>query len=500
MNQLTTSVEIYRLKAHSRETTGALLLAVISAVAAYLVFEYPPGWYALLFCAVLGFVLVTWYRPVAGVTAILGITLLTEQVNFADFVPFTRELQLYDNLSNITPFSGVLANALELLLVTVVVTVLVRVVIRRERRWKPNPLIGPILAFSGALIMWLVLGMMRGGEANIALWELRALMYFCMLAVLVPQIIENRSDVQLIMWTAILVIAFKAFQGLYNYAIVLRGDLAGVQAITGHEDALFFAFILVMLAGLVAYRASKGKLAVLAVSAPVIGFTFVATDRRVAYVALVIGMALFAAMLLTDKTKRKLVAVVGIPVAIAIVLVLAVGWNSDGAIGRPARALKSITNPSSTEDKQSNQYRKVEEFNLIVTIKQSPFVGIGFGRPYQMAGKLDKITFTLASFIPHNEIFWLWAKMGTIGFAVFWSMIGFVVAYSVAAFRTLKDPYYRVLAAAIGALVAMQTIVSYADLQLTFARNMVLLGVMVGVLARLSQLDDPVREVRRAFR
>jgi hypothetical protein len=29
---------------------------------------------------------------------------------------------------------------------------------------------------------------------------------------------------------------------------------------------------------------------------------------------------------------------------------------------------------------------------------------------------------------------------------------------------------------------------------------MVLLGVMVGVLARLAQLDDPRQEVRRAFR
>jgi hypothetical protein len=498
MNQLTQSVEIYRLRAHSRETAGALVLTAMSAVAAYLVFEYPPGWYALLFCGVVAFVIVTWYRPVAGIAVILGITLLTEQVNFADFVPFTRELQLYDNLSNITPFSGVLANSLELMLVAVLVTVLVRVVVKRERGWKHNPLVGPVLAFACALVVWLVLGMMRGGETNIALWELRALTYYCLLALLVPQLIENRSDVELLMWTAIAFITFKAFQGLYNYAVVLKGDLSGVQAITGHEDALFFAFVLILLAGLAAYQASKGKLALLLLAAPVIGFTFVATDRRVAYVALALGLMIFAAMLLSDKSKRKLVAVVGIPILIAMVLVLAAGWNSAGAIGRPARAIKSITSPSSTEDIQSNQYRKVEEFNLIVTIKQSPFIGIGFGRPYQMAGKLDKITFTLASFIPHNEIFWLWAKMGTIGFAVFWSMVAFIVAYSVAAFRTLKDPYYRAIVAAVAALVAMQMIVSYADLQLTFARNMVLLGVMVGVLSRLVDLDEASPAVRHA--
>jgi len=501
MNQLSTSVEIYRLKAHSRQIAGALVLAAISMVAAYLVFAYPPGVFAFLYCAVLAFVIVTWYRPIAGVAMVLGLTLVIEQVNFTpEFVPFTRGLPLYDNLSNITPFGPLVASALELMLVTVVATVLVRIVIRRERTWRPNPLMWPIIAFSAALVMWLALGMLRGGSATVALWELRALAYFCLLAILVPQILQNRSDVQLVMWTAVLAITFKAFQGFYNYAVILKGDLSGVQAITGHEDALFFGVLIVMLLGLAAYRASKGKLALLLLSAPIIGFTFVATDRRAAYVALALGIVVLAVMLLTDKSKRSLVAAVGIPLLITTVLVLGAGWNSEGAIGKPARAIKSITNPASTEDKQSNQYRKVEEFNLIMTIKQSPLVGIGFGRPYQMAGKLDKIDFSLAAYIPHNEIFWLWAKMGTIGFAVFWAMGGFILAYAVSVFRTMRDPYYKIIAATVGALVVMQMTVSYADLQLTFPRNMVLLGVMVGVLARLAQLDDPGQGVRRAYR
>jgi O-antigen ligase len=302
------------------------------------------------------------------------------------------------------------------------------------------------------------------------------------------------------MWTTVLVITFKAFQGLYNYLFILEGDLSEVQAVTGHEDALFFGFMLVFLCGLAAYGASKGKLALLAISAPVIGFTFVATDRRAAYVALALGVFVLAVMLLTDKSKRKLVAVIGIPLLLATLLVVGAGWNSDGAIGRPARAIKSITAPASNEDVKSNEYRRVEAFNLIITIKQSPLVGIGFGRPYQMAGKLDEIGFSLQSFIPHNEIFWLWAKMGTIGFAVFWAMVGSIVAYAVTAFRTVRDPYYKAVVAAIAALVVMQMVVSYVDLQLTFARNMVLLGVMVGVLARLVQLDQPRRVVNRALR
>lgn len=500
MNQLATSVEIYRLKAHSREIAGIIVLAAISAVAAYLVFAYPPGLFAVLYCAVLAFVIVTWYRPISGVAVILGLTLIVEQVNFADFVPFTRELPLYDNLSNITPFGPLVANALELMLVAVLATVMVRVVIRRERKWKANPLTWPIAAFGAALVMWLAMGMVNGGAANIALWELRALGYFVLLALLVPQILENRSDVQLVVWVAVLGIVLKAAQGVYNYVVILKGDLADVPAITGHEDALFFAFIIVLLLGLAAYRASKGKLALLLFAAPVIGFTFVATNRRAAYVALALGMVVLAIMLLTDKSRRKLVATVGIPLLIATVLVVAAGWNSDGAIGRPARAIQSITNPASTEDIQSNQYRKVEEYNLITTIKASPMVGIGFGRAYQMGAKLDEIGFSLQSFIPHNEIFWLWAKMGTLGFAVFWAMIGFMLAYAVYAFRILKDPYYKVVAAAVAALIVMQMVVSYVDLQLTFARNMVLLGTMVGILASLVRLDQPPREVRRAFR
>ena len=88
-----------------------------------------------------------------------------------------------------------------------------------------------------------------------------------------------------------------------------------------------------------------------------------------------------------------LVAWVGIPLVVVLAFTLVVGWNSPGPIGQPARAIKSIQAPATTEDIQSNYYRRAEEVNLIMTIRSSPILGLGFGRPFQAAGQLSKIDF-----------------------------------------------------------------------------------------------------------
>ena len=59
--------------------------------------------------------------------------------------------------------------------------------------------------------------------------------------------------------------------------------------------------------------------------------------------------------------------------------------------------------------------------------------------------------------------------------------------------RKLRDPTFQALAAMIVTFVLMQVIIAYADLQLTFYRNMVYLGVMLGVLVRLEALDPVLR-------
>lgn len=493
---LVTSVEQYRLASRSRGIVALGALVLASVAVAVLLLADPPGWYALILSAAVAVAVATWYRPVVGVACVLGLTILFEQFDFAFFKPITRTVPFFENISSFTPIRGLPASPLELLLVMITVVTVSRVLIHRYRLYA-NPISVPIAMLSVCLVGWLGYGLISGGSVTVALWELRGLAYFCLLAFLGPQTIATDRDVRLLVWVAIAGVVAKAVQGVWTYTVTLGGDLSKVISITGHEDAVFIGWMLVLLVALLAYRSSVAQRTVLLIASPVMLFTFIATDRRAAYVALALGLIVFGVLLATDASRRHLLFQVGVPALVALLLVLVIGWNSPGPIGKPARAIKSIEEPDTTEDVQSNYYRRAEEANLIVTIRSAPILGLGFGRAFQASGQLSKIDFSLADYIPHNEIMWLWAKMGTIGFAVFWMTIGGLIAYGCVTFRSARDPYKKALAATITAALVMQVVVSYVDLQLTFARNMVFLGVLVAILARLSALEwDGVHDGR----
>jgi hypothetical protein len=477
--------------ADARSRKATILVAAYSVVVCILLVAMPPGWVGLLLCVGTAFALVTWYRPVVGVATILGLALLFEQFDFADFKPVTRQVPFFDNLSYIIGAKGVEASPLEIMIAAVVVIVFVRRLVVRGRT-KVNSLAGPVVVFAVVLAMWLVYGLAAGGQLTVALWELRGLAYLCILILLVPQTIESEGDVRMLLWVAIVVVGVKAVQGVWNYAVVLHGSLTAVRSITSHEDALFFAWLLILLLTLMVYRGDAWQRRALFVMLPLLAFTFIETDRRAAFVALALGAMVFAALLSTDPVKRALIAKIGLPVVILMSFWVAVGWEASGILGKPASIIRSIGAPDSQEDKDSSYYRRAEEVNLIHAIESNPLIGLGFGRPFQSPGQggIVDVGFSLENVIPHNEIVWVWAKTGTIGFGLFWVFIGGVIAFGGLTFRTAREPYTKAVAAFVTCAVPMQIIVSYVDLQLTYARNMVFLGVLIAILSRLPELEE----------
>ncbi len=343
--------------------------------------------------------------------------------------------------------------------------------------------------FAAALALWVFWGLVSGGAANVVYWEFRGFVPFILLAVAVPQIIRDEGDVRLLLWTAVVAVILKAAQGLYTYNYLLQRSTSSVRSITGHEDAVFIAWMIVLMATALAYREFKGQSRVILAALPFMAATFVLTDRRAVYIALILGMLLLSALLFTDRTKRRLLARAGLPIAFLCLALIAGGWNASGPIAAPAQAIKSVFMPTDLLDAQSNLYRKIEEHQLVASIGSSPIFGLGFGRRFVPPGVLMvKLSYPLSEYIPHNEIFWVWAKMGTVGFALFWAVFGSFIVYGIMLFRKSSQPKVKVLAAFVTIAIIMQLVVSYADLQLTFVRNMTFLGVLVGVLARLDSL------------
>jgi hypothetical protein len=89
-------------------------------------------------------------------------------------------------------------------------------------------------------------------------------------------------------------------------------------------------------------------------------------------------------------------------------------------------------------------------------------------------------------------------RLGVIGFCALWYLIAAIIVRGCLIMRQLRDSYLQLVAIYVVAITFMEVIVAYADYQLSFYRNVIYLGLLIGILMRLPSLDrkkeQPVRE------
>ncbi|HST87444.1 MAG TPA: hypothetical protein VLJ14_03620, partial [Ktedonobacterales bacterium] len=172
--------------------------------------------------------------------------------------------------------------------------------------------------------------------------------------------------------------------------------------------------------------------------------------------------------------------------------------HSGGAFAQPARAVISTIHPDTSDarDYSSNLYRQIENADLKFTIKQSPIIGYGFGKPFLqpvlLPNILDLDPYYL--FVPHNTIYWVWMRLGFVGFLALWYIFGSIIVRGCQIARRLRDPYLQLVAVYVVAVTFMEVILAYADYQLFFYRNVIYLGLLCGLLLNLPKLDRADRE------
>jgi len=178
--------------------------------------------------------------------------------------------------------------------------------------------------------------------------------------------------------------------------------------------------------------------------------------------------------------------------------------HGSGTFAAPARALVATFNPSAedTRDVSSNLYRLFENNDLKYTVKQYP-LGLGFGKPFLQPDPLQSVYPQILAddpyynYVPHNTIYWIWVDLGPIGYFALWFLFGSIVIRGTVTLRQLKDPYLQVVVIYIVAIALMEVVVAFADYQLFFYRNVIDLGLLCGLLAKLPILDKEQKEVKK---
>ena len=225
----------------------------------------------------------------------------------------------------------------------------------------------------------------------------------------------------------------------------------------------------------------------------------ISTNRRAGTAALAIALPIVIIAVIRSMPKRRQAAtVIGITLAVSFAIYYPIFRNSSSMFALPARAIKSQFQPDQ-RDAESNAYREAENGNLFATIRSAPVTGYGYGRRFLHVYAIANISeiYEWWDLLPHNQILWVWMRVGTPGYFAFWLMWCGIIFH---ACFTIRRPGLSPLTRAValnGLLVSIMLLIfGLLDLQLSNMRSMVFGAVCVGLVSAVSPRTtlEPVSE------
>ena len=417
-------------------------------------------------------------RPVVGLYLLAAAAVLLEQFDLPKNTPLTAQTHIYQNLSSFTSIPLRLS-VMDLLVVLTLASWAGWRIAKRERI-DVGPYAGAVALYVGAFGLGTVIGIARGPawDSGAALNELRGPVYLGVLYVLAADLVRERRQIAVIVWTFLVLVTVKAIQGITTYL----ASPGRYDEVTGHEDVIFFnaAIALVIVAVVLGLR-TRITVALVGIT-PALLLAELFTQRRQGFVAFGLLAAAITLLFLLHRPRRGIVlAAVGV---LAIAAYLPLFWDDNGPIGQPIRAVRAATGDRdvSVRDQLSDRWRVVENSNIAFTMRQVPLTGVGVGQMYFLRQEPPRLpaSFTYWQYETHNALLWLWLKAGPLGALALWYLVARVVTTGAAIWTRLGSDELRLLATLPIAFLLGQIVFSAVELGLTYSRTMVMLGVALG--------------------
>jgi O-antigen ligase len=277
----------------------------------------------------------------------------------------------------------------------------------------------------------------------------------------------------------------KAFEAIWlGYVRSLASGDSGAYVTTHSDTVLWCTCIFFLVATWFETRRSRdlGRIVLLA---PPILVAIVANNRRIAWVSIVAGV-LFIMSVAHRGVKRQIARYLSFTWPILVVyVVIGFGSQSTNPIFLPVSKIASVT----TKKDVSTDTRDIENFNLLVTLRDHQFLGTGFGHQYDefvVAYDIQNV-FKQYRYLPHNSFLGFWAFNGLLGSALYFVLPVTAVFYATSARRSSRDPLRR----AAGAWSVCVTIAyfaqSWADLGMQDWTNMLCAGLAFGMAGSLGR-------------
>ncbi len=317
------------------------------------------------------------------------------------------------------------------------------------------------------VFVWFV-GKFRGGDdqAN-AVWQISKVIYVPIVFLLFQAALVGRKDHIAVGKVILVAGTLRAMQALYVKWTVAApidrdtGESSLVYATT-HSDSILFALTCVLLVSLIIHPVGKRAARLALLLLPVLVGGMLANNRRMVWVQVILVFATLFFMTEANRIKRKIQRVLfGILPFLAGYI--AVGWSSTAKFFKPVQTIRSAMDPSTD---MSTQWRELENYDLIFTLKQFPIFGTGYGHGFYEILQLPAVDYPLEHFIPHNSILGMWCFMGYVGFVGITALWVGGVYMGIRAYHHCAEPIDKAAALVSFASVLVYLVQCFGDIGL----------------------------------
>jgi hypothetical protein len=442
-----------------------------------------PRFLSVAFAA-LTVTLVAWLiRPVLGLHLTTFFALVGDTVTVKWF-PFNKNFSSRESIFYVA--DQITLSPLDLVLGFALVTVVLRRLADPTRRLVTGPMFKPFLLFAGICAFSFLMGVGRGGDLRVAIFEVRPLFYLPIMYLIVINICDTPERYRRLLYTAMAAVFVQTLLSIQYYTTLSTTEKDELEALTEHGStiAMNALFVLAISALLLKRCSGLMRLGLVVLAAPVVWVYFI-SQRRAAFVSLATAVLLLLVVLFWRQrgTFWRFAPIL----IIGTVGYVGAFWNNTGSVGFPAQAVKSVIAPGSlsAEDQSSDLYRVVENFNLHFTIHSNPVLGLGFGQRFYQPVRLPDISFfEFYEFMPHNSILWIWINTGFAGFVTMFYLLGRSVMIGARRLRIVPDGRDAAALTTAVLFIVMYAVYAYVDIAWD-ARNMVLLGAMIAMATHI---------------
>jgi len=426
-------------------------------------------------------------RPRLTVFVALACALLFEQYPYeisGHSGPFTAYVAAFRS-------NGMVLLPIELILILAVLVCLMKAAVAGSLELPRSAFSKALGAFLFLCFIGFFVGYSRGGDFNIALWEVRPFLLLATTYFITTILLKNRDSIRTVLWLIVICTGFKALMGTYMFFSFARAMNPRPESLLAHEESVFFGILVVLTVGLWVYG-ERGLLRRVATALlPFVIIATMANSRRTAWPIIMLGLVAFLTITwVTQPTKRRAVGPVLALLAVISAVYFPLYWNkTGGTVAQPARAVRSTVSPDA-RDESSNLYREQENANLELNIQGAGPLGTGFGRPIAYVLPIvDVSSFDpMIKFIPHNGGLWIWMRLGLQGEMMFWILLGTALIGAARLVRSV-DPLIALMGSLTVAALIAYILQGYQDLGFANMRVAVVIGCLLGCVAAASRFD-----------